>query len=177
MTLSVCICKTIISGNSWVVQWLGRGAFYCHGPISSLVRELRSCKPRWTARNKSNMHKSKTKHPPPQVHDIPRTKEMFPTLLPLPLPRDMLSQRISPVGGSGSWMEGQEGVPTHNALMRCDHQRQVRYVLPEHSFSGDHSKRPSPETCSPSAFPVSANETPSNQFPKLDSVADSPSPI
>ena len=37
--------KIKIPGNSLVVQWLGFCAFTAEGPVQSLVRELRSCKP------------------------------------------------------------------------------------------------------------------------------------
>ena len=84
---------------------------------------------------------------------------------------------MSPVGGSRSWMEGREGVPTHDALVRCDHQRQVLYVLPEYSFSGDHGKD-LPLKLVLLLHSLSLQmKAPSNQFPKLDSVADSLSSI
>ena len=41
--------KTPSFGNSLAVQWLGLGTFTASAQIQSLVRELRSCKPRGQA--------------------------------------------------------------------------------------------------------------------------------
>ena len=48
--LVVYLSKT---GSSLAVQWLGLGAFTASAPVQSLVREIRSCKPRGVAKKKT----------------------------------------------------------------------------------------------------------------------------
>ena len=115
--------------------------------------------------------------PPPQVHDIPRTKEMFPILLSLPLPREMLSQRISQLGVQDrGWRVGKVSLPT---MLWCG-------VITKDKFAMSSQNTPSLGTTAKD-LPLKLvlllqslslqMKPPSNQVPQLDSVADSPSSI
>ena len=174
-------------------------------PIPSLVRELSSHKPCCTARNKSNKPKGKTSPPSKTIISITvrvnrkadYKKRHVPPLHPLPkvmIPKNKRNVSHPPAPpptrgndtpkgftrmvtswGSGPWTGAEEGVPSHGALVRCDHQRQVCCVLPEHSFSGDHGKD-LPLKLLLLLHSLSLQmKSPSNQLPKLDSAAGSPS--
>ena len=52
-------------GYSLTLQWLGQTqGFHCHGPVQFLVKELRFCKPRGTARKKEPMSQTVVTYEP-----------------------------------------------------------------------------------------------------------------
>ena len=112
-------------------------------------------------------------------NDTQDQKECFPPSCPSPDPgNDTLQGFTRTVASwrSGPWTEAGEGVPSHGALVRCDHQRQVRCVLPEHSFSGDYGKDLPLKLLLRLHSPSLQVKSPSNQLPKLDSVQTHPHP-
>ena len=88
-----------IQGNSLVVQWLGLHAFSAEGPSSSLLWELRSCKPHSvTQKSTFTLVCNRPYHPSLELSHLPKLK-LYPheTLTPQPLAPMLLLSRFSHV--------------------------------------------------------------------------------